>query len=215
MNFRVKEPFSSLSHLAGAALAVAGLVFMLIWSDGKPWSIVSASIYGGSLILLYLASGIYHLAPVAPKIERRLQKMDHAAIYLLIAGSYVPVCLISLRGPWGWTLFGIEYGLAAIGVLATIFWTRQPPWFRVVLYILMGWLAVIAMAPLAQALAPEAIFWLVVGGVIYTIGAAIFALDRPHLWPGRFSAHDLWHVFVLGGSVCHFIVVAKYILPPA
>ena len=183
------------------------LLYLVSAADCRPWHVVSLSIYGASLIVLYLSSALYHTLPLGERGLRRMQRLDHSAIYVLIAGTYVPVCLVSLRGGWGWSLFGIEYGLAATGILLTLFWKSAPPAVRVLLYILMGWLAVIALGPLSRSLSPEGVFWLVAGGVVYTVGAVIFALDRPHLWPGKFSAHDLWHLFVLGGSACHFACI--------
>ncbi len=203
----IREPFCALSHLTGAALGVVGLIALLMVADG-PWRIVSYSIYGACLILLYSISGIYHWVRRGSSF---FQRLDHASIYLLIAGTYVPVCLVSLRGPWGWALFGIETGLAAFGVVIAVGWRSQPDWLRVALYIIMGWLALIAIAPLNHALPAPAVRLLVIGGLIYTAGAVIFSLDRPHLWPGRFSAHDLWHLFVLGGSACHFAAILLYI----
>lgn len=203
----IREPFCAFSHFAGVLLSVAALVYLVIASDGRPWHVVSLSIYGASLIVLYLSSALYHTLPLGERGLRRMQRLDHSAIYVLIAGTYVPVCLVSLRGGWGWSLFGIEYGLAAAGIGLTLFWKSAPPAVRVVLYILMGWLAVLAMGPLSRSLSREGVFWLVAGGVVYTAGAVIFALDRPHLWPGKFSAHDLWHLFVLGGSACHFACI--------
>ena len=204
----IREPFCSFSHWVGVGLSIVGLVVLLIAANGKPWYVVSFTIYGASLIFLYTTSALYHSLYIAPHL---FQRFDHTAIYLLIAGTYVPVCLIPLRGGWGWSLFGVEYGMAIIGILAAFVWRSEPEWFRVALYILMGWLALIAIGSLQHSIAPAGLFWLVTGGVVYTIGAVIFALDRPHLWPGRFSAHDLWHLFVMGGSACHYIFVLQYI----
>ena len=209
----IKEPFAGLSHLFGACLSIAALVILLVLAHGHIWHVIGFAIYGTSLILLYTASTLYHSLWVKPDHADRLMRFDHIAIYLLIAGTYTPVCLVSLRGPWGWTLFGIEYGLALTGILITLLWRTAPDWVRVVLYIIMGWLVVVAMTPLRHALSPAGIGWLVAGGVTYSVGTVIFATDRPHLWPGKFNAHDLWHVFVLGGSVCHFILMAFFIAP--
>ncbi|NCO93211.1 MAG: hypothetical protein GW911_16325 [Armatimonadetes bacterium] len=130
----VREPFSGLSHLAGALLSVAGLVVLLVLARGRPWYVVSFAVYGASLICLYTASALYHSLPVAPHHLDRLKRLDHMAIYLLIAGSYGPLCLTSIRGGWGWSLFGIVYGLALLGILASLLWRRAPEWVRVVLY---------------------------------------------------------------------------------
>ncbi len=159
------------------------------------------------MLLLYTASTLHHALRLSPVYARRLQRLDHAMIYVLIAGTYTPVCLILLRGAWGWSLFGVEAALAAVGVSFSIFWNRVPDWLRVVLYLSMGWLIVVAFAPLRHVLTPSVCGWMIAGGVTYSIGTIIFAADRPHLIPGKFHAHDLWHCFVLAGSVCHFLMI--------
>ena len=202
-----REPFSGLSHGAGAALAIAGLIILLVLARGRVRETVAFACYGASLVLLYTVSALYHSLRTSPRGLSRWQRMDHAAIYGLIAGSYVPVCVLALRGVVGWGLLAAELGLAAVGIGAVLLWRRAPEWFRVVLYLLMGWLVVAALGPLRNALPPAAFAWMMAGGVTYSVGAVVFAADRPHLWPGRFSAHDLWHLFVLGGSTCHFVVM--------
>ena len=210
----IREPFSGVSHLVGAGLSVAALVALLVMARGRPWHMVSFALYGASLVCLYLASGVYHSVCASPKWIDRLKRVDHMAIYVLIAGSYVPLCLLSIPGGWGWSLLGVVYGMAVLGILSSAFWRRAPDWVRVVLYLLMGWLAVIAIMPLYRALPSAAFTWLEVGGVIYTLGAVVYATDKPHLWPGKFSAHDLWHLFVLGGSLCHFLMVVRIAVAP-
>ncbi len=207
----IKEPFCGLSHGVGAAFSVVALLVLLILAWGRPWHVIAFAIYGASLVLLYTASSLYHSLHASPKQVDRLMRFDHIAIFLLIAGTYAPICLIPLRGPLGWTLLAAEYGMAIIGIATVLFWKRLPHWPRVLLYVCMGWLAVFAIGPLREALSPAALGWLYGGGIIYSIGTVIFAIDRPHLWPGKFSAHDLWHIFVLGGSVCHFILMACFI----
>ena len=196
-------------------LSVAGLVLLLTLSRGRPLSLLSFTIYGVSQILLYTASALHHSLHTLPTDHDRLQRLDHCAIYLLIGGTYTPVCLLTLHGALGWSLFGVEWALAVTGILATLLWRTAPDWFRVVLYLSMGWLVVIALGPLRATLPPEAFRLIVAGGLTYTIGTIVFAADRPHLWPGRFSAHDLWHLFVLGGSACFFVVMARFIAPAA
>jgi hemolysin III len=205
--FALREPFSGLSHLGGAALGVVGLVALVDLSWGKPWHLSGFAIYGASLVLLYLASALYHLLPVSPQWVKRLQVLDHVGIYLLIAGTYTPICLVPLRGAWGWSILGVVWGLALFGIAIEIGWRQAPRWLGLVLYLLMGWLAVIAMGPLTQTLPPAAVAWLVAGGLVYTAGAVVFALERPRLWPGVFGSHDLWHLFVMGGSACHFVMM--------
>lgn len=205
--WRLREPFSGLSHLAGAALSVAGLVVLLWLARGRPWHVSAFAIYGASLIALYLASAVYHLLPVGPKWVQRLLAVDQAAIFLLIAGTYTPLCLLTLRGPWGFSLLGVVWGLAFLGITLRFAWRSAPPWLCLILYLIMGWLCLVAIVPLVQLLSPEAMGWLVAGGVVYSLGAVVFAIERPRLWPGKFGAHDLWHCMVLGGSACHFVVM--------
>ncbi|MGV3724618.1 MAG: PAQR family membrane homeostasis protein TrhA [Actinomycetota bacterium] len=209
----IREPFNGLSHLLGALLSIAGLVVLLVFSQGKPWHTTAFSIYGGSLILLYTASALYHSLPVQPHHIRRLLVFDQVAIYLLIAGTYTPLCLVSLRGPWGWSLFGVIWAIAVVGIVLRICWRSAPAWLPVVLYLVMGWLSVVAGQPLGAALPPSGIGWLFAGGVVYTIGAVIFASQRPNLWPTKFGSHGLWHVMVLGGSACHYVLMLFFVLP--
>lgn len=203
----LREPFSGISHAVGAGLSVAGLVVLLILAHGRPWHTVAFALYGVSLVLLYTASTIYHSLWTSPKGEERLQKFDHIAIYCLIAGSYIPLCLLPLHGALGWALLGVELGLATLGISFVLLWKTAPDWVRMVIYLMMGWLIVLAFGPLRHAISPAAMTWMVSGGIVYSLGAVVFATNRPNLWPGKFSAHDLWHLFVLGGSVCHYMVM--------
>ena len=208
---RVREPFNGLSHLAGALLSTAGLLLLLAASMRKPWHLTGFAIYGGSLIILYAASTLYHSLPVSPRRIGQLLAFDQVAIYLLIAGTYTPICLVPLRGPWGWSLLGVVCGIALVGIVLRLAWRSQPEWLPVALYLIMGWLSVIAVRPLVSALPAAALAWLLAGGIVYTVGAAIFALERPRLWPGVFSSHELWHVCVLGGSACHYVVMLGFV----
>src|SRR5438128_1202421 len=158
--FRFRDPFSGFSHLCGAGLGVAALVTLLSLAWGKPWHVSAFAIYGASLILLYTASAIYHLHPFCPIRTPKLRLFDHAGIYLLIAGTYTPVCLVPLRGSWGWSLFGVVWGLALFGIIAEIVWRSAPYWLSLVLYLIMGWLVLIALGPLARILPHAAIGWL-------------------------------------------------------
>jgi len=211
--FWIREPFCGLSHGIGAALSVAALVVLLVLAHGKLWQTISFAVFGVSLIVLYTASTLYHSLWVKPKQILALMRFDHIAIFLLIAGTYAPVCLVSLRGAWGWSLFGVEYGLAVIGIVCSLVWKGFPDWARIGIYILMGWLIMVAIVPAIHVLGPAGLAWLFGGGAAYSIGTVVFAADRPHLWPGKFSAHDLWHIFVLAGSACHFVLMAVVIAP--
>lgn len=209
----VREPFNGLSHLAGALLSLAGLLFLVALSVGKPWHLTGFAVYGISLVVLYLASTLYHSLPGTPQQVGRLLAFDQVAIYLLIAGTYTPLCLVPLRGPWGWSLLAVVWGIALVGIALRIGWRGAPPWLPVVLYLFMGWLSLAAVQPLASRLPSAAMAWLFAGGVVYTTGAVVFALQRPRLWPGVFSWHELWHVFVLGGSACHFVLMLAFVMP--
>jgi hemolysin III len=211
-NFRPKDPFCGLSHLAGAILSAIGLIVLLTIAHGRPWHTVAFAIYGATLILLYTASSLYHSLNVHEKGVEFLKRCDHGAIYLLIAGTYTPVCLITLRNTaWGWGMMAAETGMAALGVGATFLLKKVPNVLRVILYLAMGWLAIFAMGPLRAALPAAGVTWLIAGGLFYTIGVIFYATEKPNLWPGKFTAHDLWHVFVLAGSVCHFVMMVGFV----
>lgn len=207
----IKDPWPALSHLVGTLLSVVGLVVLLVLAGGRPALTVAFAVYGSCLILLYAASTTTHAVRCSAGAAWRLDQCDYAAIYLLIAGTVTPLCLGPLWGPWGWGLLAAEWALAAAGVASVLLMKEPAGWIRVALYVLMGWLVVIAAGPLFRALPTAALIWLVAGGVVYSLGAVVFALDRPHLWPGRFTAHDLWHVMVLAGSACHFICIAWFV----
>jgi hemolysin III len=209
----LKEPFCSVSHGLGVLLSLAGLIALLVFARGKGWHLLAFTVYGVSLLTLYVASTLYHSLRVSSQVENRLARFDYCAIYFLIAGSYTPVCVLALGGAIGWMLLGAVWALALGGIVLCIFWKNNPDWLRMTLYLVMGWLVVFALSPLRESLPSGAIGWLIAGGVAYSIGAIILAIDRPHLWPGKFSAHDLWHLFVLGGSICHFVMMARFIAP--
>jgi hemolysin III len=201
------ERLNSITHLAGAIAAFAGtaVIVGLAVVQGDPWKIVSFSIYGATLVLLFLASTLYH--SLRGRAKRIFQKIDHGAIYLLIAGTYTPFTLVTLRGPWGWSLFAVVWVLAITGIAIDVFHGDKRRIIPVVIYILMGWLVVVAVRPLLRVL-PEAGFaWLLAGGLLYTGGILFYVLDEriPH-------GHGIWHLFVLGGGAAHFVAVAVYVL---
>ena len=211
--WRVREPFCGWSHLCGVVLATAGSLTLLYHSWGKPWHLTGFLIYGVSLITLYLASTLYHSLPGPPQRVEQLLVFDQVAIYLLIAGTYTPICLVPLRGPWGWTMLAVIWGITLVGIALRIGWRGAPEWIAVVLYLVMGWLSVAAYEPLTRRLPGAAMGWLFAGGIVYTLGTVVFASQRPRLWPGRFSSHELWHLFVLGGSACHFVLMIRFVAP--
>lgn len=207
---RLKHPFCSLSHLLGAALALVGTGILLAMAR-SPLAVAAFSIYGLSLVGLYSASGVYHAVVCEGSRETFFRKLDHTGIFLLIAGTYVPVCLLALPHAYGWTFLAFQALFALIGVFGTFLLRKFPEVLNVVLYLLMGWMAVPALGWIREHWPVYAMVLLVAGGLVYTIGAVIFATDRPHLVPGRFTAHDLWHLFVLGGSGCHFALMVTFV----
>jgi hemolysin III len=196
------ELANACTHALGVALALAGLAVLVTLASlhGSARQIVSYSIYGATLVLLYAVSTAYH-GVCLPRVKRVLRTLDHAAIYLLIAGTYTPFALISLRGAWGWSLLGIIWALAATGVIFKVFFTGRFPITSTVVYLAMGWLALVAVRQLFAHVPPAGLVLLFAGGFCYTVGILFFALDHK-----RFH-HAIWHVFVLGGSVCHFFAV--------
>lgn len=201
------ERFNSISHLLGAVLALAGAVLLIVLASrlGDPWKIVSFSIYGAMLVTLYVFSTLYHSVR-SVRAKNVLRKFDHCSIYLLIAGTYTPFALVSLRGNWGWWLFGVIWGLALFGMAQEIWLAKGARVLSLVIYVLMGWLAIAVVVPLRVALTPAGFAWLVAGGACYTLGIAFYATDHKVR-----HGHGLWHLFVLGGSCCHFFTVLLYV----
>jgi hemolysin III len=197
------ELANTLTHGAGVAASIVALCLLVIMAarGGDAWEVVGVTIFGSTLILLYLASTLYH-AVEQPEVKARLKIFDHSAIYLLIAGTYTPFMLGVLRGGWGWSMFGVIWGLAVSGVVFKLFFTGKFPRLSTVIYVLMGWLVLIAAVPMARLMSAETIAWLVAGGVTYTAGTVFYHNERLR------HSHALWHLFVLGGSVCHAIAVA-------
>jgi hemolysin III len=210
---KLREPFCGVSHLVGALLGIAALVVLVSLVPGKPWHLSGFAVYGASLILLYLASTLYHSLPVNERGIEWLRRLDRIGIYLLIAGTYTPICLVPLRGGWGWSLLGIVWGLALCGSICEIARRRVSRWVGTSLYVTMGWMGVIAIGPLTRTLTGAGLAWLVAGGIVYSVGTVIYTTNRPRLWPGVFGAHDLWHLFVLGGSLCHFVLLYRFVVP--
>ncbi|MDP6339274.1 MAG: hemolysin III family protein [Candidatus Marinimicrobia bacterium] len=204
---------SGLTHVAGAILSVIGLILLILEAVNPfdPWKVVSFSIFGTGLFLLYVASTLYHWIPVSGRTESFLRRFDHMMIYVLIASTYTPICLIPLRGPWGWSLFGVIWGLALFGMLWKLFQFKFPSWFSTVYYVFMGWLSVIAIWPLILHLQIGALIWLFAGGLFYTGGAIIYSMDREQSPRKGFGYHEIWHVCVLAGSASHFWVMYRYI----
>jgi len=201
------ERFNAWTHLVGDALSVVGTVVLIVMAalTGDPWKIVSVSIFGATLILLYSASTLYH--SLRGRAKEILQKLDHFSIYLLIAGTYTPFCLVTLRGAWGWALFGIVWGLALVGILQEIKPRSEARILSLVIYAIMGWVIIIAVKPLLHHLDTAGFLWLVTGGLLYTGGIVFYAFDtRFRHW------HGIWHLFVIGGSMAHYVAIAFYVI---
>jgi len=203
-----EERINIASHALGLVLSVIALVLLVVHASryGNAWHIVSFSIFGVSLVALYAASTIYHRA-TDPVLRSRLRIVDHATIYLLIAGTYTPFTLITLGGFAGWTIFGVSWGMAAIGIVLKIFFTGRYDLVSTLMYVFMGWIIVFAIEPLIHNLSSDGLFWLVAGGIAYTVGAVLYSIKKI-----KFN-HAIFHVFVLAGSACHFISVYFYVLP--
>jgi hemolysin III len=201
------ERFNSVTHLVGTVLSVAGLATLVTMAalERDPYKIVSFAVYGAMLLVLYTISTLYHWVR-SPRAKAVLQKCDHSAIYLLIAGSYTPFSLVTLRGPWGWSLFGVSWGLAAFGIVQELTLGRRTRSVSMVIYVLMGWLALVAVRPLVTALPPAGTAWLLAGGLIYSAGIYFFINDERIR-----HGHGIWHLFVLGGSLCQFVSIARYV----
>ncbi|MDR1997516.1 MAG: hemolysin III family protein [Candidatus Margulisbacteria bacterium] len=211
----LKEPLNGLLHLLGAVLAIPAVILLIVKSlysgDSQVWKIVAFSIFGFTLFALYLCSTLYHWLPGKTGGKYQiLRKLDHLAIYALIAGTYTPFCLITLNGAWGWTLFGLVWGLAAVFITLQAVFIDLPRWLTTTVYVLMGWLIVIAMRPLLNNLDPAALPWLVGGGVVYSAGGVIYTLKKPNL-SRQFGYHELWHIMVLAGSALHFFALLLYV----
>ena len=201
------EKFNAWTHLVGALLALTGAVWLLLAAlpSGDGWKIFSVAVYGATLVMLYSISTIYH--SVRGRAKNILRKLDHLSIYLLIAGSYTPFCLISLRGPWGWWLFAIVWSLAVIGMLQEIKPRSPARILSLVIYAVMGWIVLVAINPLLASLGMAGFLWLAAGGVFYTAGIVFFAFDeRFRHW------HGIWHLFVIAGGPAHFIALSFYVI---
>lgn len=215
MDKKFREPVSGFTHLAGAIVSLIGLILLLVPSiqQGSPLHILAFTVFGLSLILLYTASTLYHLLPLSEKGIRTLKKVDHMMIFLLIAGTYTPVCLLALEGWWGTGMLIAIWAFALGGVFLKAFWIHAPRWLSTGIYLVMGWLVVVAILPIYRALSFEGFFHLLLGGVFYSVGAVIYGLKRPNITTKHFGFHEIFHVFVLLGSLFHFFLMYFYVLP--
>lgn len=211
----VREPINAFTHLVGAILSFIGTIFLLIFgSKDNPLTttaIVSIIVFGLSLIALYTTSGIYHLVNSTEAVLLKLKKLDHSMIFILIAGSYTPFCLLSLTGIWRIGIIVTVWSLAVLGITLKIFWINMPRWLSTSFYIGMGWIALFALKPLYASLSLGGFLWLSLGGVMYTIGGIIYGLKKPNI-SSTLGFHEIFHIFVMLGSACHYWAVFKYVL---
>ncbi|KML36127.1 MULTISPECIES: PAQR family membrane homeostasis protein TrhA [Cytobacillus] len=215
MNSYIREPINGLTHLAGAILSFAGLLAMVIKASlttSSPIAITAVAIFGISLMLLYSASATYHMVIAKDKVIAFLRKLDHSMIYVLIAGSYTPFCLITLNGVTGWVLFGIVTAVALSGILFKMIWFNCPRWLSTALYIAMGWIIVFAFSPLSESLSSAGVLLLLLGGILYTIGGVIYAIKPKFLEFKHLGFHEIFHIFIMMGSMSHFLCVFMYVI---
>jgi hemolysin III len=208
-----REPVNGLTHLAAAIAAAIGMVVLVVIGWGNIGKTISLTIYGVSLILLFSASAIYHLVKVKPRISDYLRKLDHSAIYLLIAGTYTPICFNLFTGFWKWGMLILIWSLAFIGVAVKLLWINAPRWLYTSVYIAMGWLAILGGKEILATLPTGALVWILVGGITFTIGAIIYATKTMDFFPGVFGFHEVWHIFVILGALAHFVGILVYVAP--
>ena len=215
MQITIREPGSAITHFIAMMMAVFAAVPLLIKAgiQSGQENLLAMAIFMGSMILLYGASATYHSVDLTGRSLRIFRKLDHMMIFVLIAGSYTPVCLIVLGGKLGYTLLALVWGIAAVGMLVKAFWITCPKWFSSVIYIAMGWVCVLVFGPLLKTLSAPAFLWLLAGGIIYTVGGVIYALKLPIFNAKHkfFGSHEVFHLFVMGGSICHFIFMYLYV----
>ena len=203
----IREPVNSLTHWAGALLGLIGLVALLIVGWSTPAKIISLAIYGVSLIAMFSASATYHMVQAKEKVLLILRKIDHSAIYLLIAGTYTPFCVNAFDGFWKWGMLSIIWSLALIGIIVKVFYIKAPRWLNAGIYVVMGWLCVGAAGQMLATLPVWVFVWLITGGVIYTLGAVVYITKIFNFVPGVFGFHEVWHIFVMLAAAAHFVAV--------
>jgi hemolysin III len=204
---KLREPVNSLTHWAGAALALAGLIALLVVGWDAPAKIISLAIYGLSLIAMFSASATYHMVRVRERALEIFRKIDHSAIYLLIAGTYTPFCVNAFEGFWKWGMLSIIWSLALVGIIVKVFYIRAPRWLNAGIYLIMGWLCIAAIGQMLAVLPAWVVGWLIAGGVIYTLGAIVYITKIFDFKPGVFGFHEVWHIFVLLAALAHYVAV--------
>lgn len=210
---KIREPINAITHGIGILLSAAGLVYLLYQAvnNHSGLQLAGALTFGISLIALYTASTLYHGLPVSPRVVKILRKVDHTMIYVLIAGTYTPICLITLKGVMGWSLFGAVWGLAAVGIVLKLVWMGAPRWLSTLFYVALGWMSALFIVPLFKALPLSGFVWLLAGGLMYTVGAVFYAIKPRWLRVWKFGFHEVFHLFILAGSGAHFLLVSRYV----
>ena len=211
MKRRFRDPVSGLIHLVSAALALIGLVVLVIVGRGDSLRVFSLVVYGLSLVTLFTASAVYHLVPNADADTSKLRKFDHAAIYVLIAGTYTPICLNFFSGILQWGFLAFIWAFALAGVLVKLFVIKAPRWVTAGIYLVMGWMALLVIKPMLETVPIGGLLWMLAGGLLYTIGAVIYITKKLDSVPGVFGFHEVWHVFVSMAALCHFIMIYSYV----
>ncbi len=210
---KLREPVNGLTHLAGAIAALFGQIALLMVASSGIEKVASVIVYGLSLVALFSASAAYHLIKAGPKTIEILRKIDHSAIYLLIAGTYTPICINAFTGFYRWGIPVIVWSIAFAGILVKVFFIKEPRWVSAAVYLVMGWLSVFAAGQIIAALSPVTLTWLIVGGVVYSLGAIVYATKIFNFAPGKFGYHEVWHLFVLAGAAAHFMAVLGVLSP--
>lgn len=204
----MREPFNTISHLIGAILVLVGTACLVMISEQNTTAVTTFLVFGAASAFLYISSAVYHWTK---DVSPNLQKMDHSAIYLMIAGSYTPLSMITLAGPIGTVVLVLQWTLALIGIVVTLILSKPPIWIRLVLYLVMGWMALPFVAQITAKSTPWAVIWLFGGGIFYTVGVVIYASKKPDLLPEKFGYHGLWHLFVMAGTACHFLMMRELV----
>ena len=205
-----REPFNGLSHLIGAILSLIGFIYLIFRGWGDTTRVIAYLIYGISLVLLFSSSAAYHLTHSSDRVMLILRKLDHTAIYLLIAGSYTPMCLIFFEGFWRVGMLTIIWSMALVGIIVKLFVIKAPRWVTAGLYLLMGWTCVMAVGEMIRTMPAGAFVWLILGGLFYTVGAVIYITRKLDFKPDVFGFHEVWHIFVILGAASHFIMIAIF-----
>jgi len=207
----LRDPVSGLTHLGAAVAAVIGLIALLIMGWGDPTKEIALLIYGVSLIMMFASSAAYHMVDLGPDVSAWLRKIDHSAIYVLIAGTYTPICVHFFSGFWSWGLLVIIWIMALAGVIVKLFVIKEPRWMRAGVYLVMGWLGILGIPEILRTMPVGAIAWLVLGGVLFTLGAVIYVMKKLDPRPGVFGFHEIWHIFVIFGCLAHYILIAAFV----